>query len=54
MLVEFRVKNFRSFRKEQVFSLVASKDEKLPGNLIATPRFNLLKSAAIYGANASG
>ncbi len=54
MLVEFRVANFRSFREEQVFSLVASKDEKLPGNLIPTPHFNLLKSAAIYGANASG
>lgn len=54
MLVEFRVANFRSFREEQVFSLVASKDDKVPGNLINTPRFNLLKSAAIYGANASG
>jgi len=29
MLVEFRVKNFRSLRDEQVFSLVASKDKTL-------------------------
>lgn len=54
MLVEFKVANFRSFREEQTLSLVASKDEKLPGNLIPAGRFNLLKSAALYGANASG
>jgi len=58
MLVEFRVKNFRSLRDEQVLSLVASKDKTLadthtlPTGLPAAPR--LLKSAVIYGANASG
>jgi AAA15 family ATPase/GTPase len=58
MLVEFRVKNFRSLRSEQVLSLVASKDEDLADSntkltgLKAVPR--LLKSAVIYGANASG
>ncbi|MDR0247568.1 MAG: ATP-binding protein [Burkholderiales bacterium] len=58
MLVEFRVKNFRSLRDEQVLSLVASKDgtwadtHTFATGLKATP--NLLKSAAIYGANASG
>lgn len=58
MLVEFRVKNFRSLRDEQVLSLVASKDKTLADThtldtgLNAVPR--LLKSAAIYGANASG
>ena len=29
MLIEFRVKNFRSLRDEQVLSLVASKDKSL-------------------------
>jgi len=29
MLVEFRIKNFRSLRDEQVLSLVASKDKTL-------------------------
>lgn len=29
MLVEFRVKNFRSLRDEQVLSMVASKDQTL-------------------------
>lgn len=58
MLVEFRVKNFRSLREEQVLSLVASKDKTLQDTntvstgLKAAPR--LLRSAVIYGANASG
>ncbi|MDR0779125.1 MAG: ATP-binding protein [Pseudomonadales bacterium] len=58
MLIEFRVKNFRSLRDEQVLSLVASQDKTLadantvPTGLKATPA--LLKSAVIYGANASG
>ena len=58
MLVEFRVENFRSLRDEQVLSLVASKDKTfedthtLETGLKAAPR--LVRSAAIYGANASG
>jgi len=55
MLVEFRVKNFRSFNQEQVLSLVASnRDDAHPDNIIAGEKFNLLKTVAIYGANASG
>ena len=58
MLVEFRVKNFRSLRDEQVLSLVASKDKTLQDThtlatgLKAAP--SLLRSAVVYGANASG
>lgn len=58
MLVEFRVKNFRSLRDEQVLSLVASTDKTLldsntlETSIKAAPR--LLCSAAIYGANAGG
>ena len=58
MLVEFRVTNFRSLREEQVLSLVASKDKTLQEThavstgLKAAP--SVLRSAAIYGANASG
>ena len=58
MLVEFRVQNFRSLREEQVLSLVASKDKTLQDThtqstgLKAAP--SVLRSAAIYGANASG
>ncbi len=58
MLVEFRIKNFRSLRDEQVLSLVASKDKTLqashtqPTGITAAP--TLLRSAVVYGANASG
>ena len=58
MLLEFRLKNFRSFRDEAVLSLVASKDKTLLAeNTAATgisgvPR--VARSAAIYGPNASG
>lgn len=58
MLVEFRVCNFRSLRDEQALSLVASKDKTFADThavstgLSAVPA--LLRSAAIYGANASG
>ncbi len=58
MLIEFRVKNFRSLRDEQVLSLVASKDKSLHDthtmntHIKAAPA--LLRSAVVYGANASG
>ncbi|MCG8488606.1 MAG: ATP-binding protein [Chromatiales bacterium] len=58
MLIEFRVKNFRSLRDEQVLTLVASKDKTLLSSnaqetgVKAAPA--LLRSTAIYGANASG
>jgi uncharacterized protein len=54
MLIEFCVANFRSFHEEQVFSLIASKDAKHPDNVVKGKPFNLLKAAAVYGANASG
>jgi AAA15 family ATPase/GTPase len=58
MLIEFRTKNFRSLRDEQVLSLVASTDKTLldthalDTGLKAAP--HLLKSTVVYGANASG
>lgn len=58
MLVEFRVKNFRSLRDEQVLSLVASKDKTLlETNTLVTgikAAPTLLRSAVVYGANAGG
>ncbi len=57
MLVEFRVKNYKSFRDEQVLSMVASSDKSLPDNTMAVESFGkqkLLRSAVVYGANASG
>ena len=54
MLIQFRIKNFRSFRDEQILSLQASRDNALGTNAFQQGRFNLLKSVAVYGANASG
>lgn len=59
MFVQFTVKNFKSFRDEAKLSLVASrydKDSATESNLVDVPALDirLLKSAAIYGANASG
>lgn len=57
MLLEFRFRNYRSFKEETVFSMVASKDGSLPKNVTdtgisAVRRVN--RSAVLYGANASG
>ncbi len=57
MLIEFRVKNFKSFQTEQVLSMVASSDKSLPDNTSTTKALGglkLLRSAVLYGANASG
>ena len=54
MLIEFRVANFRSFKEEQTLSLVAGRDKKHKESLINAGPFRLLKTAAVYGANASG
>lgn len=58
MLLEFRVRNFRSIRDEQALTLIASGDKELaqthlaPTGLKATPY--ALRTAVIYGPNASG
>lgn len=54
MLVSFRVENFRSFAAEQEFSLVASRDDTRSESLIDCEKFDLLRSAVVFGANASG
>lgn len=56
MLVRFKFSNFKCFRDEAVLSMVASKyksDNKVD-NTFKTDYYSLLKSAAVYGANASG
>jgi len=58
MLIEFKAENFRSIRDEITFSLLASSDRALEENLIEPDALKkndrLVKSAVIYGANASG
>ena len=60
MLIEFSVGNFRSFKDKVTFSMVAAnitaRQKKLDeSNLfLAKGKLNLLRSAVLYGANASG
>jgi len=60
MLIEFSVGNYLSFKEKVTFSMVASKvvaqyKELDENNIIRVDNeLNLLKSAAVYGANASG
>jgi len=58
MIIQFRVRNFRSLRDEQVLSFVADRDKALvrthciETGVKAIPA--LLRSGIVYGANASG
>jgi energy-coupling factor transporter ATP-binding protein EcfA2 len=55
MLVDFEVENFRSYREAKRLSMVASSAKELPQNLIETNLgLNLVRSAVLYGPNASG
>lgn len=56
MLVEFSVKNFKSFKDKVTFSMEATTGTENEGNIINIPNISerILKSTAIYGANASG
>lgn len=58
MLIEFSVSNFRSFRERVTFSMVASSSNEHSSSHVFEPDCakapKLLRSAAIYGANASG
>ena len=53
---KIRIKNFRSFKDEFVFSFEASKDSNFEDkNVIAmNDGTRLLRFAAVFGANASG
>ena len=58
MLLEFRVKNFRSFRDENTLSLVASSDKTLKEDNVTDPGIRslggILRTSGIYGPNAGG
>ena len=54
MLLHFSVENFLSIKERVTLSMVASKDKSLDNNIINLNNMNLLKSAVVYGANASG
>jgi AAA15 family ATPase/GTPase len=56
LIVEFTVENFRSLKEKQTFSLLATKNKELlnSNTFEIDNKQRLLKSAVIYGANASG
>lgn len=56
MLVEFSVKNFMSIKDEITFSMIAGSGDENIENTIKNEKIGetLLRSTAIYGANASG
>lgn len=54
MLIEFSIENFLSFKDKVTFTMEASSDKKLEDNYVNIENEKILKSTAIYGANASG
>jgi AAA15 family ATPase/GTPase len=59
MLLQFSIKNYRTFKDKATLSLIASnydKDTREDENIYSEENFGLrfLKSAVVYGANASG
>jgi hypothetical protein len=60
MIIEFRVSNHRSFKKEQTLNLAASNYDKallenvIEPNLPGLPDLRLVKAVALYGPNAGG
>ena len=60
MIIQFTIGNFLSFKEQSTLSLVASalKEIQVPAEDIifnvGTAGLSLMKSAVVYGANASG
>jgi AAA15 family ATPase/GTPase len=54
MLIRFVVKNFLSFKDETEFNMLTGDVRRHPGHVFPFPKVDVLKSAAIYGANGAG
>lgn len=54
MLIQFRFKNFKSFRDDTILDLSATKITEFSDRVIQLGTEKILPTAAIYGANASG
>lgn len=54
MLVNFTVKNYRSFKQERTFSMEASSIKEHKVSVISKNKYNLLPLSIFYGANSSG
>ena len=54
MLIGFKVKNFRSFKDLQHFSMIAGKVRNNENHIIEKSKHKILKFSGIFGANGSG
>ncbi|MBQ2698814.1 MAG: AAA family ATPase, partial [Firmicutes bacterium] len=54
MLIQFRFKNFKSFRDDTIFDMSATKITEFSDRVFRVGNERILHAAAIYGANASG
>jgi len=58
MLLEFAIQNFKSFKELQIFSLDASNEQEDDESIVRVVKikgdYRVVKTKAIYGANASG
>lgn len=54
MLVNFTVKNFRSFKQERTFSMEASSIKEHKDSVVGEGKYKLLPLAIFYGANSGG
>lgn len=54
MIIEYKFKNYRSFRDETTLSMIASQQTTFNDRLIRMDGLRVLPSVVIYGANASG
>ncbi len=53
MLLQFKVNNFRSIKDTVTFSMLTAANKEMPRSF-SSRNYHLLKSAVIFGANASG
>ena len=54
MLINFKFSNFRSFKNETEFSMLASRQTSMNDILIRKNNLRILPCTVVYGANASG
>ncbi len=54
MLIQFNIKNFKSFREEAALDLSAAKMTEFSDRVVTVGSEKILPVAAIYGANADG
>ena len=54
MLIRFAVENYKSFKEQQVFSMVAGKQTRHSSHYFTAKGKRILKTSFFFGANASG